>query len=310
MMQRSNYPSCRWSCDFSWIAVKKVARGADTLSVTEDHRAPEESGAQREFSTVRKGYDPAEVEKCLAEYDDAFRDLEEYATRLKRELEEARLEIGRLRAAEQESVDNAMLAVFDAKDRIIQAAMERAQQIEDQARASAGVQPQQPQPEPPPEIEDPDPVGEALLAELSAAVGQEADGSVEPNDVLQRMLNEAEAIRTRLDSGLAAAFDQMEQMQRDAETRAEDLLMAARLEAGRLRAAGNHPTDPAIQVTLTDDESERPSRYTRNSAGLPRIGEDEDGSVLAKMNILRAHMHDDDDDEPDPNPVGQRDAVS
>ena len=261
--------------------------------MTEEHRAPEGSGGKKEFSIVRKGYDPAEVEQFLAEYDQAFRDLEEHAARLKHELTEARRQISRLETAEQESIDNAMLAVFDAKDRIIQGAMEKARQIEEQARSTAGLPPPEPEP---PQPEAQDPIGRELLAELSEVVDEgDGGGSIEPNDVLEKMLEEAETIRARLDSGLAAAFDQMEQMQRDAETRAEDLLAAARLEAARLRAAGKTQTEPSIEVTLTE-EGERPSRYSRNSAGLPRIGVEDGSSVLAKMNSLRARLREEDND--------------
>ncbi len=281
------------------LSLKKAGPSVDRPNVTDEHRAPDEIGAKKEFSIVRKGYDPAEVETYLAEYDDAFRDLEEYATRLKRELNEARLEIGRLEAAEEDSIDNAMLAVFAAKDRIIQGAMDKARDIEERARAAAGLPPVvvESQPESSLALEAADealPVSSQLLAELSELVGEESEETTQPGDVLQRMLQEAESIRNRLDSGLAAAFDQMEQMQRDAETRAQDLLASARLEAEKLRAAGKTGAQTSIEVSLTD-KGERPSRYSRNSAGLPRIGEDEGGSVLSKMNSLRARMRDDDE---------------
>jgi len=278
--------------------------------VTEERRAPVDEGATKEFSIIRKGYDPAEVDSYLADVDEAFLDLEEYASRLKHELNEARLAIQRLEAAEQESIDNAMLAVFAAKDRIIQGAMEKAREIEEQARSTAGLPPTEHQataPEPEPEIAEPgfevsaDPavpaepaVGKELLAELSQVVGDMPE-AVDPNDILQRMLQEAEAIRSKLDIGLAAAFDQMERMQRQAEARAEDMLAAARLEAARLRSAGTAAAEPSIEVSLTDEEGERPSRYSRNSAGLPRIGSDDGTSVLAKMNSLRARLREDDE---------------
>ena len=120
-----------------------------------------------------------------------------------------------------------------------------------------------------------------LLTELSEVVGEDGGDPAEPNEVLQQMLREADVIRERLDTGLAAAFEQMEQMQRDAEERAEELLTAARTEADRLRAPGDAPT---IQVSLADDEGGNKSRYSKNSASLPRIGEDDGGSVLAQMN--------------------------
>ncbi len=273
--------------------------------MTEERRARAQTGAENEFVIIRKGYDPAEVDKCLAEYDDAFRDLEEYAARLKHELSEARLEIARLQAAEKESIDKAMLAVFAAKDRIIQEAHERARMIEEKARSAAGGPVAVPSPPEPPETFDvPTPVASAeppldgLLAELTEVAGDKPD-EVDPNAVLQKMLQEAEEIRNRLDSGLAAAFDQMEQMQRDAEDRAESMLAAARLEASRLRTAADSDDGPIIEVTLPDDLPPRPSRYSRNSAQLPRIGSDDGASVLATMNSLRARMREEDED-PEP----------
>jgi len=286
--------------------LKNADRSVDRDHVTEEHRASDDEGATKEFSIIRKGYDPAEVDRYLAEVEEAFLDLEEYASRLKHELNESRLTIQRLEAAEQESIDNAMLAVFAAKDRIIQGAMEKARQIEEQARSSAGLHlPEHPiaaeqrqpavvaqEPEPKPSVAVEPMVDTELLAELTDVVG-DMPVSVDPNAILQRMLEEAEAIRNKLDSGLAAAFDQMERMQLEAESRAEDMLAAARLEAARLRAAGK-PADTSIKVTLTDD-GERPSRYSRNSASLPRIGSDDGDSVLAKMNSLRARLHDEDE---------------
>jgi hypothetical protein len=224
---------------------------------------------------------------------------------LKRELHEARLEIARLHAAEQDSIDSAMLAVFDAKDRIIQGAMERARQIEEQAHARAGI------------VADPgpivhqesattdatatpeptgDPVADEPPADLPDTVGEPPSVIVQPTDILHKMLKEAESIRNRLDDGLASAFEQMDQMQRDAELRAAALLADARRDAARLRAAGSAGADAAIEVSLTDRDLpvERPSRYSRNSAGLPHIGED-GASLLSKMNTLRTKMREEDD---------------
>ncbi len=225
------------------------------------------------------------MDRCLARRSEAFRDLEEHAARLAHELNEARLEITRLAANEQKSIDAAMLAVFDAKDRIIQAAHERAQAIEDQARRAAGLPVAAPPPAPPIEVPVADPE-EDVLTELSELVGEAPSEGVQPNEVLEQMLHEAEVIRNRLDSGLAAAFDQMEQMQRDAEVRAREMLTAARDEASRLRRAGLESGDTSIEVRLTEDDR-RPSRYSKNSAGLPRIGGEDGASVLSKMNSLR-----------------------
>ena len=290
------------------IGLKNRLECADNAPVTEEHRVPDEADARTEFSIVRKGFDPAEVEKHLAEYDDRFRDLEEYTSRLKRELKDARRQISRLKAAEQESIDTAMVAVFAAKDRIIEAATHRAREIEQQARIRAGLSSVEPI-----SADDGDAseesvesqgeaagvnaaAGSELLDQVSALVGDVSAATVHPDDVLQKMLEEAETIRNRLDTGLSAAFDQMEEMQRAAEERAEDLLVSARLEAERIRSAAASAPGLGIEVSLTDDPTGRPSRYSRNSAGLPRIGDNGDDSVLAKMSSLRTSSGDSDAD--------------
>lgn len=275
--------------------------------MTGESVAAEGASAKKEFSPVRKGYDPAEVDEYLAEYDVAFRELEEYATRLQRELKETRLEIIRLQSSEQESIDKAMAAVFDSKDRIIDRAMAKALEIENQARATAGlpavaeptgamVAPQPARPVTPPQKNSP-----PLLEPAQSS------DSAQPDDVLQRMLEEAETIRERLDDGLAAAFDQMEQMQQAAEGRAADLLEEARNEATRLRDAASgpratHGDETVIEVKLPGDEpgltsGPRQSRYARNSAGLPRIGDDSGPSVLSVMNGLRTKLSESEDDD-------------
>jgi hypothetical protein len=242
------------------------------------------SGPHQEFTIVRKGYDPEEVDKRLAEYEEAVRDLEIHAARLKHELKEARMRISRLEQSEQESVDRAMLAVFDAKERILGQALERARKIEEAARLSAGL-PTAPQP-------DNESSAEALIAPTPLILEDAAD----PQTVMQRMLEEAEAIRTRLDRGVAAAFEHMEQMQRAAEARAAELIAGVHREAEQLRgAAADEPStaETAVTVNLAGEDgvaTERPSRYSRNRARLPRLGEEGETSVLASMNGLRIRM--------------------
>lgn len=275
----------------------------DTRRVTDEHSSSALEVVQKGFSIVRKGYDPGEVDQVLAEYEHAFRDLEEYASRLKQELNEARIEMARLQEAEEAAIDNAMLAVFDAKDRIIKEAVEKARLIEEEAREAAGLAPAAAPVETRaedqvPVIED---IGAGLLDELKEVVADDADGAIEPNDVLAQMLLEADQIRDRLDAGLSAAFDQMEQMQQDAEARARELLASARLEAAKLRE-DDGGQNPPIAVTIDDSGSDRPSRYSKQSAGLPRIGADDGGSVLAAMANLRARIRDG-GEEQDPVPT-------
>ena len=287
---------CSRTCRTLPLRLKNLSSVVDRQIVTGEYSDTSPEDAQKGFSIVRKGYDPAEVQECLAEYEEAFRDLEEHAARLRQELSEARLEVEQLKAAEAHSIDQAMAAVFAAKDRIIKAATERARRIEEEAKVAAGLPPRDTQPvEHTPSIAD---VGVELAAELE---GAEAESPAEPNAVLAQMLREADEIRDRLDDGLAAAFDQMEQMQRDAEVRARELLAAARLEAARLRSAGGDD-EVAIEVTLTDGE--RPSRYSRQSAALPRLTSDRGESILSEMADLRARFRGGDDAVPSQDAAG------
>ncbi len=285
----------------------------DIRRVTDEPRA-EEGALKEEFSIVRKGYDPAEVQKYLGECDVAFRELEEYVARLQHELSEANREVTRLQAAEEESVDRAMLAVFEAKERIMDKARLKAREIEDEARLSAGVTA-------PPDTPDGD-ASDADGVEFSVAVTSETgdessalaedaqipdngnpaapDGPV-ADDILRQMVSEADVIKAQLEAGMSAALEEMERMQQEAEARASDLLDEARQEAIRLRSAGadSKLVGTTLEVTLGEEpgEDEKRSRYSRTSAKLPRLGTEDGPSVLASMNQLRSRLREADAEE-------------
>jgi cell division septum initiation protein DivIVA len=291
--------------------------------VSGDAPAAGEGILKKEFSIVRKGYAPDEVNDLLAEYDTAVRDLEEYAGRLKQELAEARVQIKRLQETEQDAVDRAMLAVFDSKERILERARQKALEIENEARLAAGMPPVSedqletdptdddllfgvnpaaaPLAAPAPVANHPvaapaaDPPVAAPAADLPVAAPAAAPPGApkdepQPAEILRQMLEEADTIRNQLERGLSSAFEEIERMQRDAQTRAAELLDEARTEAERLRAAGEAGSSP-IQVTLEAEqdqsESELRSRFQRNPTKLPRIGDQAGVSVLASMNQLR-----------------------
>ena len=278
--------------------------------VLDDPMSPEGGEPKKEFSITRKGYDPAEVDEYLAEYDVAIRELEDHTTRLKQELKEAKEQIRRLERAEQESIDNAMNAVFAAKERILERARQKALEIENDALAAAGLPPVTvtTTPETPIGVVDQliDVEPQAALEEPSLPerpavdVAAQAGNGGDPAAVLSQMLAEADAIRSQLENGLSAAFSEMQRMQQDAEVRATELLEEARQEAEQLRKAGEsggktHPKshETTLQVTLPQDaaaDGDRRSRYTKNSARLPRIGTEDGMSVLASMNQLRTRL--------------------
>ena len=89
-----------------------------------------ESIDRTKFSVVRKGSDKREVRQYLEELETAFRDLEARSKRAKVQLAEAEERLNASQAESDGSVDNAMFAVFDAKDRILEKARRRAEQIE------------------------------------------------------------------------------------------------------------------------------------------------------------------------------------
>ena len=89
---------------------------------------------EREFSTSRKGYDKKEVKAFLAEIEKNFRELETWAEETK-----VRLALAEDASGSKEEVDEAMLAVFDAKDRVLERARLQAEKIEAEAREKAAA---------------------------------------------------------------------------------------------------------------------------------------------------------------------------
>ncbi|MDJ0496544.1 MAG: DivIVA domain-containing protein [Acidimicrobiia bacterium] len=274
----------------------------------EDTSAAAEGVPEKEFAITRKGYNPEEVDAHLAEIDVSFRELEEYAARLKQELADARNEIRRLEAAEQESVDKAMLAVFDAKERVLDRARQKAREIENEARIAAGMAPLDEEEVPAHGDEEFDelvgivkrdtqrvaPIVVEQPAPAAATPPPEpvppAAAGPDPTEVLRQMLQEADAIRSQLENGLSSAFSEIERMQQNAEERAAAMLDEARREAAGLRSAGKDGSEAEskIEVTLAaEGNGEQRSRYSKNSAKLPRIGDNAGESVLASMNQLR-----------------------
>ncbi|NND04090.1 MAG: DivIVA domain-containing protein [Acidimicrobiia bacterium] len=104
--------------------------------MTDSSHLPESIDAAK-FSVVRKGYDKREVREFLQEVEQAFRDMETWTKSAKVRLAEAEERLAGSQTDSDGSVDNAMFAVFDAKDRILDKARRRAEQIEEEALAEA-----------------------------------------------------------------------------------------------------------------------------------------------------------------------------
>ncbi len=88
---------------------------------------------EKTFSVIRKGYDPREVKDYLEDLEHAFQDIEGHSRRTSQTVVELERDLAAARATEKASLDNAMLAVFDVKDRMIDRAERRAREIEDEA---------------------------------------------------------------------------------------------------------------------------------------------------------------------------------
>lgn len=88
---------------------------------------------EKTFSVIRKGYDTRQVKDYLEELEHAFQDIEGHSRRTSQKVVELERDLAAARATEKASLDNAMLAVFDVKDRMIDRAERRAREIEDEA---------------------------------------------------------------------------------------------------------------------------------------------------------------------------------
>ena len=95
---------------------------------------PTEGGIdQVSFGIVRKGFDKDEVTKYLRGVEESFQDLERWTSTLRQQLTDAERKLADSRSAEAGAVDTAMVAVFDAKDRIIERANAEAAHAKEQA---------------------------------------------------------------------------------------------------------------------------------------------------------------------------------
>ena len=91
------------------------------------------------FSTSRKGFDKAEVIKYLRTVEENFQDLESWTVTLRHRLQEAEQQLADAKGNESGAVDTAMVAVFDAKDRIIERANAEALRVRDQAEMAVSA---------------------------------------------------------------------------------------------------------------------------------------------------------------------------
>ncbi len=158
------------------------------------------------FPIGRRGYDKREVQDYLEDLEQAFRELEGHARRTAQRVGELERDLSKARATEKVSVDNAMMAVFDAKDRILERARRKADEIEEHARSEA--------------------------TKIKAAALTEAGGGAGAGGA------ELEAARAQADEIVASARREADRMRESAESGAgEDLEAELAATAAALRRA-------------------------------------------------------------------------
>lgn len=207
---------------------------AAEMDVTGDELRP--ALEDREFSIARKGYDREEVRAFLREIEANLRQLEEWAERTR-----ARLALAEDKSGAIADVDQAMLAAFDAKERVLKRAGLRAERIEAEAKERARIDA---------EIVAAGMIGEArevaahMIGEArEEAAGMIAEGREEAAGMIAEAREEARRIvetalsattPTTGESILAAARAQADRLIQDARAEADRLVDHARAEAGIL----------------------------------------------------------------------------
>lgn len=192
---------------------------------------------EREFTIVRKGYDPGEVKDYLVEIEATLSRFEDWALRTNAKLANAEEKNQAI-----DDVDRAMVAVFEARDRVLEQARLYAQEIETETAARARAE------------------AEVTATEIVADAREDA----------RRISETALAATTppTAESVLAAA-----------RTEADRLLRAAGAEADRLIDDARAQNDRLSSDDLREDSPEVPDR-SLGSASVAQLIGDIEGSRL------------------------------
>ncbi len=202
----------------------------------------------REFLVVRKGYDRDQVKAYLGEVEVRFRQLARGAEDAK-----ARLRLAEEKGRRLYDVDEAMAAVFAAKDRVLARGRLQAERIEAEAREQARVD------------------YEAAAAEIISEAEEEArriiegaltSARVEYESILEEARAEADRIVSQAHAGVTSSED----------APADSLVVDLTHDDGADEAE--------------DDDAPRRTRYERRSAKLPSIGEDA-SDILRSLKSFR-----------------------
>ena len=214
---------------------------------------------ERTFGVVRKGYDPREVKTYLEELELAFQDLEGHSRRTAQKVVELERDLNASRMTEKASLDNAMLAVFDAKDRMMGRALRRAREIEDEAGKTAS----------------------SLLAEAVAAKGREPELESRISKMEQELVRsraDAERLRMQLNDA-HATIDHIESTTTVDITSLQAQLKHEQQQNAELRSA-------AREVDFVRREFEHKLAQAQQQAMRARAETEE---VRAELETLRTH---------------------
>lgn len=215
-----------------------------------DQDGSDELGRQ-EFSPSRDGFDRDEVHTYLQSMDAQYRDLLVRSQDATARLEQAEHELEQLRENQHGSVDTVIMAVIEARDRILEQAHQRAREIAEEARSTTASS-------------DHDP-GEILDASSVPTSDSGADGSPHGPDPSLTAGAEFEA-RQIIESAELAAKELIEAAEEEsraildtAEEQAQDLLTLADETAGisreDLMASVQAQVDAILQEAHTEADS-------------------------------------------------------
>jgi len=169
---------------------------------------------EKAFSIVRKGYDPREVSDYLEDLEHAFQDIEGHARRTSQRVVELERDLKGARATEKASLDNAMMAVFDVKDRLLDRAQRKAREIEDEAGKTAT----------------------SLLAEVEASRGREPELEARISSL------EHELVRSRADG------ERLRMQVNDAHALINELESTSAVDVTNLQAQLKHEQEKNAQL--------------------------------------------------------------
>ncbi len=225
----------------------------------------------REFQVVRKGYDRDEVRAYLGEVEVSFHQLERWAEDAK-----ARLRVAEEKGRRHYDVDEAMVAVFAAKERVLERSRLQAERIEAEAREQAGA--------------DYEAAAAAIIGEAEEEARRISEAGLATSERVQyeslgearaeaeRIVEEARAETDRMIEEARAEADRMIKQANATVTSSEDA--AADILVVDLTSEGGADDD------ADDEGTQRRTLYERRSAGLPSIGEGA-SEILRSLEILR-----------------------